>query len=143
MKKILYKQEDGTIAILNPSPDIRIEEAITHVPVGLPYLVVDAKSLPSDENINLFFSALAADFDTPSDPKVRINIAKAKEITKERLRIERKRLFDANDILLRDAMLENNKAKIDKAIAERDRLRDVTKKVDDANTIEAFKKLRP
>lgn len=50
----------------------------------------------------------------------------AVEITKTRLRVERAPLLAANDLLLRDAMIDGDQEKQRAAVAERDRLRDIT-----------------
>lgn len=70
---------------------------------------------------------------------IRINLDKAKAITKDRLRFERAALFDKNDLLLRDAIAENDETKRQAAIAERDRLRDITKLADAADSPDALK----
>lgn len=70
---------------------------------------------------------------------IKINLAKAKEITKERLRSERTQLFNKNDLLLRDAIAENDEQKRLAAIAERDRLRDITRLADNANSTDELK----
>lgn len=50
----------------------------------------------------------------------------AVEITKARLRVERAPLLAANDLLLRDAMIDGDQEKQQAAVAERDRLRAIT-----------------
>jgi hypothetical protein len=68
-----------------------------------------------------------------------IDINKAKEITKDRLRIERKPLLEAQDVAFQRA-LESN-ADTSAIVAEKQRLRDITKLADTANTLEALKLL--
>jgi uncharacterized protein YdaT len=68
-----------------------------------------------------------------------IDINKAKEITKERLREERKPLLEAQDVAFQRA-LESN-ADTSAIIAEKQRLRNITKLADNANTIEELKSL--
>jgi hypothetical protein len=70
---------------------------------------------------------------------ITINFNKAKEITKERLRQERKPLLEQQDILFQRS-LENN-SDTSAIIVEKQRLRDITNLVDDASTIEQLKKL--
>ena len=70
---------------------------------------------------------------------ITIDITKAKEITKERLRQERKPLLEAQDILFQRS-LENN-ADTSAIVAEKQRLRDITNLVDDASTLEQLKQL--
>ena len=65
---------------------------------------------------------------------ITIDIAKAKEITKEKLRADRKPLLEAQDILFQRA-LETGADTTD-IVAEKQRLRDITKDVD-AMTTEA------
>ena len=71
------------------------------------------------------------------DMAIIININKAKEITKDRLRIERKPLLEAQDVLFQRA-LESN-ADTSAIVAEKQRLRDITNQVDTMTTVEQLK----
>lgn len=68
-----------------------------------------------------------------------VDINKAKDITKDRLRVERKPLLEAQDVLFQRA-LESN-ADTSAIVAEKQRLRDITTLVDTVNTIEELKTL--
>jgi hypothetical protein len=68
-----------------------------------------------------------------------INFDKAKELTKERLRQERKPLLEQQDILFQRS-LENN-SDTSAIILEKQRLRDITNLVDDVTTLEQLKQL--
>jgi hypothetical protein len=68
-----------------------------------------------------------------------IDINKAKEITKDRLRQEREPLLVAQDVAFQRA-LESN-ADTSAIVAEKQRLRDITKLVDTKNTLEELKLL--
>jgi UDP-N-acetylglucosamine pyrophosphorylase len=68
-----------------------------------------------------------------------INFDKAKQITKERLRQERKPLLEQQDVLFQRS-LENN-SDTSAIVAEKQRLRDITNLVDNASTIEQLKQL--
>ena len=70
---------------------------------------------------------------------ITINFDKAKQITKERLRQERKPLLEQQDILFQRS-LENN-ADTTAIIVEKQRLRDITNLVDDATTLDKLKQL--
>ena len=70
---------------------------------------------------------------------ITINFDKAKQITKERLRQERKPLLEQQDILFQRS-LENN-SDTSAIILEKQRLRDITNLVDNASTIEQLKQL--
>jgi len=66
-----------------------------------------------------------------------INIDKAKNITKDRLRAERAPLLQEQDIAFQRA-LESN-LDTSEIVAEKQRLRDITNLVDEVNTIEELK----
>jgi hypothetical protein len=68
-----------------------------------------------------------------------INFDKAKQITKERLRQERKPLLEQQDVLFQRS-LENN-SDTSAIIVEKQRLRDITNLVDDVTTLEQLKQL--
>ena len=68
-----------------------------------------------------------------------IDINKAKDITKDRLRQERKPLLEAQDVAFQRA-LESN-ADTSAIVAEKQILRDITTLVDTANTVEELKAL--
>jgi hypothetical protein len=68
-----------------------------------------------------------------------INFDKAKQITKERLRQERKPLLEQQDILFQRS-LENN-SDTSAIIVEKQRLRDITNLVDNSTTLEQLKQL--
>ena len=70
---------------------------------------------------------------------ITINLDKAKEITKERLRIERKPLLEAQDVLFMQAQEAGSDTKT--IVAEKQRLRDITKQVDFCKTTDELKTL--
>jgi len=71
---------------------------------------------------------------------ITINLDKAKAITKDRLRAERKPLLEAQDVAFNRA-LETN-ADTAEIVAEKQRLRDVTKLADQATTLDELKALK-
>ena len=70
---------------------------------------------------------------------ITINIDKAKAITKDRLRQERAPLLVAQDVLYMRATEANQDTAA--IVAEKQRLRDITKIVDDATSLEELKGL--
>jgi len=68
-----------------------------------------------------------------------IDINKAKDITKDRLRIEREPLLLAQDVAFQRALEIN--ADTTAIVAEKQRLRDITTLVDTANTVDELKAL--
>ena len=71
---------------------------------------------------------------------ITINIDKAKEITKNRLRQERAPLLVAQDVLYMRATEQG--ADTTAIVAEKQRLRDITKLADEATTLEELKLLK-
>ncbi len=71
---------------------------------------------------------------------ITINIDKAKNITKERLRNERKPLLETQDILFMQA--QESSSDTTAIVAEKQRLRDITKSVDSCKTTNELKALK-
>ena len=70
---------------------------------------------------------------------ITINLDKAKEITKERLRAERKPLLEEQDILFMKAQEAGSDTTT--IVAEKQRLRDITNSVDSCTTTDELKTL--
>ena len=68
-----------------------------------------------------------------------VDITKAKEITKQRLRQERKPLLEAQDVAFQRALEIN--ADTSAIVAEKQRLRDITNQVDSMTTVEELKSI--
>jgi hypothetical protein len=68
---------------------------------------------------------------------ITVNIDKAKDITKDRLRAERKPLLEAQDVLFQRAL--ESGADTSAIVAEKQRLRDITNQVDSMTTVEELK----
>ena len=68
---------------------------------------------------------------------ITINFTKAQEITKDRLRIERKPLLEAQDIAYMKAQEAGED--ITAIVTEKQRLRDITSTVDSMTTLEELK----
>ena len=66
-----------------------------------------------------------------------VNIDKAKDITKDRLREERKPLLEEQDVLYMRAQEAGNDTTA--IVAEKQRLRDITNQVDSMTTVEELK----
>ena len=68
---------------------------------------------------------------------ITIDINKAKVITKDRLREERKPLLEAQDILFNRALETSEDTSA--IVKEKNRLRDITNQVDDMKTLDELK----
>jgi hypothetical protein len=71
---------------------------------------------------------------------ITINIIKAKEITKNRLRTEREPLFVAQDVAFQRAL--ETSADTTAIVAEKQRLRDITSLVDSCTTTDQLRNLK-
>ena len=72
---------------------------------------------------------------------ITINIDKAKAITKTRLRTEREPLLAAQDVAFQRAL--ESSADTSAIVAEKQRLRDITKLADAATTLDELKAITP
>lgn len=68
---------------------------------------------------------------------IKVNFEKAKELTKERLRFERFTLLQAQDVAFQRALEEGKDTS--EIVAEKQRLRDLTKLADAAETLQELK----
>ena len=116
------------------------------VPTGeLPIEFVQKKDIPSEiESFIVAEDSLPPYFDyidawEQSNGIVTINIVKAREVAKEKLRFDRKELFTSLDIAFQRAM--ETGADTSAIVAEKQRLRDITNLPDSCNTIEELRAL--
>jgi hypothetical protein len=133
-KRIMYTNTDGGISVIIPSPDsdLTIEQiAAKDVPPNTEYKIVDVSEIPTDREFRTAWQQL--------DDKIEINFDKAKKITKQRLREERKPLLAAQDVEYLKALEVNGDTS--EIIKEKKRLRDITKLADDATTLDELKEL--
>ena len=68
---------------------------------------------------------------------ITVDITKAKAITKDRLRADRKPLLEAQDVLFQRA--QEASADTSAIVTEKQRLRDITNQVDSMSTTDALK----
>ena len=68
---------------------------------------------------------------------ITVNITKAKDITKDRLREKRKPLLEAQDLLFMKAQEQGADTSV--IVAEKQRLRDITNQVDSMTTVDELK----
>jgi len=112
---IIFTNDNGGVSVCIPTGEISIEAVQTKdTPKGS--LIVNVSDLPIG---NDFFDAWEL-----ADGKVTVNLAKATEITKNRLRAERKPLLAAQDVAFQRAL--ETGADTTAIVAEKQRLRDIT-----------------
>jgi hypothetical protein len=130
---ILYEQEDLSVAIVNLSAETTIEDALLSIPKDVKHRVANYSDLPDQMMLSKFSKATRLNL---TGNCISFDVPAVAEVTKNRLRKERQPLLEANDLLLRDAILENDEEKRIKGLQERDRLRNITKLADAAQTVE-------
>jgi len=124
MQVIIHENDNGGVSVTVPTGELSIEAVKTKdTPSGS--IIVDSDTLPNSDND--FFDAWQL-----SGSTVSVNISKAKEITKKRLRAEREPLLAAQDVLFQRAL--ETSADTTAIVAEKQRLRDITTQVDSATT---------
>ncbi len=137
--KIIYETENG-ISIIHPTGELSIEEVFNKdVPEKYKHTaqIVEDEFIPTDRTFRNAWEF--AGVDLVNKTAVRINIDKAKEIHKERLRAERKPLLEAQDVLFMMSLEMNDDKKKSEVLTEKQRLRDITKLVDKCETIDEIK----
>jgi hypothetical protein len=125
---IIFTNETGGVSVCIPTGELPIEAVqIKDTPAGS--IIVDIDSLPNND----FFNAWEL-----ADGVVTVNFNKAVEITKQRLRIERTPLLQAQDVLFQRAL--ESGADTSAIVAEKQRLRDITQFTD--TTLDELKALK-
>ena len=129
--RILYTTDEGTVAVLIPTDEcgLTVEEiAAKDVPTGKEYKIVDKSELSNDRT---FRNAWVL------GDKITVDIPKAKVITKNKLREQRKPLLEAQDILFMQA--QESGADTASIVTEKQRLRNITNQVDSMTNVDELK----
>ena len=117
---IIYTTDAGNVAVCTPTGELPIE-AVLAKDCPSHAIIVDSSELPEQDND--FFNSWEL-----TDGVVSVNIDKAKAQTKTRLRAEREPLLAAQDVAFQRALEEGKSTAA--IVAEKTRLRDITKLVD-------------
>jgi hypothetical protein len=117
MQVIIFTNDNGGVSTCIPTGEISIDAVMTKdVPAGRGARIVNFTDLPRD---NDFYDAWEMDATS-----VTVNLDKAIEITKKRLRAEREPLLAAQDVAFQRAL--ETGAATSAIVAEKQRLRDIT-----------------
>lgn len=131
---IIFTNERGSVSVCIPTGELPIEQVqAKDIPSGLDSYIVRADTLP--ENDNDFFDAWEQ-----TKGVVTVNLSKAREITKARLRAERDPLLAAQDVAFQRAL--ETGADTSKIVAEKQRLRDITSLADAAETLAELRAIK-
>ena len=107
-----------------------IEDCIKLLPEGCTYCIFSEEHINNTEYFDDFFEAIILE-----NNQIKFDIVKAREVTKQRLRKERTPMFENVDLAIRDAMIDNDLEKLKEAVAERNRLRDITLMVNEVSEL--------
>ena len=128
---IIFTNSNGGVSVCIPTGEISIEAVqAKDTPKGS--LIVNTSDLPRD---NDFFDAWEL-----ADGVVTVSLAKAKDITKKRLRREREPLLAAQDVAFQRALESGSPTTA--IVAEKQRLRDVPSLADSATTLGELRSLK-
>lgn len=131
---IIFQNDNGGVAVCIPTGELSIEAVLEKdVPKGKGGRIVDQASLPNQDND--FFDAWEMDAQSVS-----VNLDKAKELTKRRLRAEREPLLAAQDVAFQRAL--ETGADTTAIVAEKARLRDITNLTDGCTTTAELRALK-
>jgi hypothetical protein len=129
---LVYTNEFGGVSVCVPTGEISISEVqAKDIPDGVVSFIVSDTTLPKADD---FFNAWEQTYGV-----VTVNLSKAKEITKNRLRAERAPLLAAQDVAFQRAQETN--ADTTAIVAEKKRLRDITKLTDSCTTLDELRAL--
>jgi hypothetical protein len=129
---IIFSNANNGVSVCVPTGELSIESVLAKdCPSGA--IIVDDATLPQADND--FFDAWEL-----ANGSVTVNLDKAKEMTKTRLRAEREPLLQAQDVLFQRA--QESSADTTAIVAEKTRLRDVTNLVDAETTLEGLRALK-
>ena len=146
MKRIIYTRpagmidanDEGGVSVVTPNINTNeilteeeaVQRAFDKLPAGaINPQIVEANTISSDRT---FRNAWEKD-----EKVIKTNMTKAKDMTKDRLRVERKPLLEAQDILFNRA-LETSSDTSD-IVTEKNRLRDITNQVNSMTTLNQLK----
>jgi hypothetical protein len=129
---IIFTNERGGVTVCMPTGELPIEQVkAKDTPIGS--IIVNLEDLPNADDD--FFNSWEMD----AQGNVTVNLSKAKEQTKERLRLEREPLLQAQDVLFQRA--QENGDDTTAIVAEKNRLRDITLLADAATTLEELRNI--
>ena len=124
MQVIIFTNDNGGVSVCRPTGELDIQ-AVKAKDTPSNSIIVDTSELPEADND--FFNAWEL-----ADGVVTVNLDKAKEITKTRLRAERTPLLAAQDVLFQRAQEEGSDTTA--IVAEKNRLRNITTLADTCTT---------
>ena len=129
---IIFTNDNGGVSVCVPTGEMDIN-AVKAKDTPSHSIIVQDSELPSADND--FFDAWEL-----SNGTVSVNLTKAKDLTKKRLRMEREPLLAAQDVLFQRAL--ETSADTTAIVAEKQRLRDITSLADACTTTAELRALK-
>lgn len=134
MNVIIYTNELGGVSVCVPTGEVPLDQVQARdIPAGVQSYIVSSDTLPEADGD--FFGAWEQ-----VRGVVSVNIVKAREITKARLRAERAPLLAAQDVAFQRAL--ETGADTTAIVAEKQRLRDITQLADGLTSLDDLRALR-
>ena len=129
---IIFTNENGGVSVCYPTGELSIEETKAKDTPDHSIIVEDTDLPQADYD---FFDAWEL-----ADGIVSVNLTKAKEMTKKRLRLLREPLLVAQDVAFQRALETGADTTV--IVAEKQRLRDVTSLADACTTTDELRSLK-
>lgn len=131
---IIYTDSTGGVVVCVPTGEIPIDQVrAKDIPQNIESFIVERESLPT--SYFDFFDAWEQ-----SNGVVSVNLSKAKEVTKRRLRFEREPLLAEQDVAFQRALESGADTSV--VVAEKQRLRDLPLLADTCTTLEELRALK-
>jgi len=132
--RIILKNQDGSVSVLYPVLEcgLTVEQIAEKDSHGTPYEIVEDSEIPADQDFRNAW--------IHNGRKIEIDFVKAKEITKNRLRDERKPLLENLDVEVMRNM--SDPVKLAEIEAQKQVLRDLPQQVDNLKTVDELKAIK-
>lgn len=127
--RIIYQSESGGVSVIVPTGSVEL--ALKDVPENTPYFLVSTDDIPSDRYFRNAWEIVSE--------KLQINLDKAKEIHRDKIRAARTPLLSKLDVQFQRAL--ETSADTKDIVAQKQALRDATEdsKIAAATTTDAIK----
>jgi hypothetical protein len=128
---IVWTNELGGMSVCVPTGELSVEQtAAKDAPAQA--VIIERESLPEDTD---FFDAFVL-----NEKTVTVDLEKAKEVTRKRLRVERAPLLEAQDVAFQRALETGTDTSA--IVAEKQRLRDITTLSNSCTDLEQLRNLK-
>lgn len=131
--RIAYMENDG-IVFAHMHSSIKLADFYPNLTEGM-YVTV------SDEDFNKLEQEFLSAYDLDEENKLVLNLKKAKELHKQKLRRERQPKLEKLDVEFTISLEEGDDIKRKEVVQKKKQLRDITKLVDEATSLEEIRQI--